>query len=126
MRFTTIWTLPGLPLRERINRTLDLLCLILADILPKRLVYWIAFRQIGRATKTSQNVPATSLDNLLRNIGNVREGKPLEQFEWHESKRHPEDKHDVHIHVNPAQMTVEEVARQAEETFRRQRGAQRG
>lgn len=86
MKFTTIWTLRGLPLRERINRTLDLWAMCTADWLPKRVTYWITIRQIAKATMTSQNVPATSLDNVLQNLGNVREGKPLEQFKWDESK----------------------------------------
>lgn len=82
MRFTTIWSIPGLPLTERIDRTLDWAAMELADILPKRAVYWITMVQIGKATMTSQNVPATSLDNILTNLGNVRNGKPLEQFVW--------------------------------------------
>jgi hypothetical protein len=83
MRFTTIWdfTMP-MALRERINRTLDLWAMCMADWLPKRAVYWITMRQLGRATMTSQNVPATSLDNVLTNLGNIKNGKPLEQFEW--------------------------------------------
>lgn len=86
MRFTTIWSLPELPIKERIDRTLDLWSMNLADILPSRVTYWITMRQIGKATMTSQNVPATSLDNVLTNLGNVREGKPLEQFKWAETK----------------------------------------
>lgn len=84
MKFTTIWSLRGLPLKERIDRTLDCWSLSLEGILPKRVVYWIAMRQIGRATMTSQNVPATSLDNVLRNLLNIKNGKPLERFEWSE------------------------------------------
>lgn len=58
--------------------------------------------QIGKATMTSQNVPATSLDNVLENLGNVKNGTPLKQFEWHETMRPdiPED-HD-HVHVAPS------------------------
>jgi hypothetical protein len=52
------------------------------DILPKRVRYWIAMREIGKATMTSQNVPATSLDNVLDNLGNLKDGKPLVQFKW--------------------------------------------
>lgn len=84
MKFTTIWSLPGLPLKERVNRTLDLWAMCSADWLPKRMTYWITLRQIGKATMTSQNVPATSLDNVLQNLGNIKDGKPLEQFKWSE------------------------------------------
>lgn len=86
MRFKTIWTLPGLPLRERIDRTLDCSSMTLADILPKRTAYWIAMVQIGKATRTSQNMPATSLDNVLTNLENVKDGKSLVAFEWLEKK----------------------------------------
>lgn len=86
MKFTTIWSLPGLPLKERIDRTKDLWSMNMADYLPKRVVYWITMRQIGKATMTSQNVPATSLDNVLQNLGNVKDGKPLIQFQWTEPK----------------------------------------
>lgn len=106
MRFWTIWTLRGLPLKERIQRTLDWLCLEIADLLPKRLVYWIALRQIGKATMKSEHVPATTLDNVLRNLGNIRENKPLEVFEFHMSQKYPEDDHSEHIHVNPSALLV--------------------
>ena len=105
MKFTSIW-FPGYPmsLKEKINRTLDLWAMCVPDWLPKRLSYWIALRMIGKATITSQNVPATSLDNVLRNLGHIREGKPLEAFQWHESMRYPEDKHDKHVHVRPSEL----------------------
>lgn len=85
MRFTSIW-FPGYPmaLGEKIDRTKDLWSMNVYDILPKRVKYWVAMRAIGYATKTSQNIPATSLDNVLRNLGNIKDGKPLEQFEWTE------------------------------------------
>lgn len=122
MRFTTIWSLPGLPLRERITRTLDLWAMLVYDILPKRVVYWIAIRAIGKATMTSQNVPATSLDNVLQNLGHIRRGEPLEQFVWHESMRYPLKDHEVHINVNPADLTSEDLARKAEREMRRYHG----
>jgi hypothetical protein len=90
MRFTTIWFrwVRGfpLPMREKIERTKDLWSMNVDDILPKRVRYWIAMREIGKATMTSQNVPATSLDNVLTNLGNVKDGKPLEQFKWTEKE----------------------------------------
>jgi hypothetical protein len=86
MKFTTIWFrwVRGypLPFSEKIQRTKDLWAMCMSDWLPKRASYWITIRQIGKATMTSQNVPATSLDNVLTNLGNIRDGKPLEQFEW--------------------------------------------
>lgn len=79
MKFTTIWSLPGLSLKERVNRTLDCWSLNIADILPKRLAYWITMRQIGKATMKSKNVPATPLDDILRNLENIREGRPVKR-----------------------------------------------
>lgn len=81
MKFTTIWSLPGLPLKERIDRTLDLWSMNVADILPKRVAYWVALRQIGKATMKSPHVPATPLDDVLRNLGRIREGKEVERWE---------------------------------------------
>jgi hypothetical protein len=108
MRFTHIWFrwVRGypMPLKEKIERTKDLWSMCMADWLPRRASYWIAMRQIGKATMTSQNVPATSLDNVLRNLGNVKDGKPLEQFVWHESMRFPEDDHSEHVHVAPSSL----------------------
>lgn len=79
MKFTTIWSLPGLPLKERVNRTLDCWSLNIANALPKRLAYWITMSQIGKATMKSKNVPATPLDDVLRNLGNIRAGKPVKR-----------------------------------------------
>lgn len=100
MRFRSIW-FPGYPMafKEKVNRTLDLWSMKLADILPKRAVFWITMRQIGKATMTSQNVPATSLDNVLQNLQNIWEGEPLVPFLWHESMKHPEDDHSQHVHA---------------------------
>ncbi len=102
MRFWSIW-LPGYPmaLSEKINRTKDWAAMELERLLPKRAAYWIAMVQIGRATMTSQNVPATSLDNVLDNLGRIKDGKELVQFKWHESMRYPLEDHSEHVHVAP-------------------------
>lgn len=68
MRFWTIWTLPGLPLYERIHRTKDWLALETGLRLPLRLRYWTTMMMLGKATKTSSNVPATPLHEILRNL----------------------------------------------------------
>lgn len=83
MRFTSIW-FPGYPmaLREKIERTKDLWAMRMDDILPKRVRYWVAMREIGKATMKSEHVPATTLDNVLRNLGNVKDGKPLIPFKF--------------------------------------------
>lgn len=40
MRFTTIWTWPGLPLKERLERTKEAFWRGLAHRLPRKLAYW--------------------------------------------------------------------------------------
>lgn len=110
VRFTTIWSLPGLPLRERIDRTLDLWSMNAADYLPRRLAYWITMRQIGRATMKSPHVPATPLDDVLKNLGRIREGKPVEAWEApHDSWFYPDEDHSEHVHVNPKDLMSEKT-----------------
>lgn len=66
MRFTTIWdfTYP-LPLKERLRRTRDWAALEIAIRLPKRIRYWCAISEIGKATMESPNVPASTVDYIL-------------------------------------------------------------
>jgi len=40
MKLTTIWTLKGLPLKERLARTQEWAWMNLAHHLPRRLAYW--------------------------------------------------------------------------------------
>lgn len=40
MKLTTIWTLRGLPIQERFNRTGEWLCRSIAHKLPKKIAYW--------------------------------------------------------------------------------------
>jgi len=68
MRFTTIWTIPAMTLRERLSRTRDWAAQEVAARLPKRIRYWTTLQEIGRATMTSPHVPATPLDEILRNL----------------------------------------------------------
>lgn len=115
MRFWSIWR-PGYPmaLSEKIERTKDWASMELERLLPKRAAYWVAMVQIGRATKTSQNVPATSLDNVLENLGRVKDGRPLEQFKWHETMRSDISPDHEHIHVNPLDLDKLSPEEQAE------------
>lgn len=49
MRLTTIWTLKGMPLKERIRRTKDRLALSFAIQLPARVRYWVVVLEGGLA-----------------------------------------------------------------------------
>ena len=75
MRFFTIWSIPSMPIRERLNRTLDWLFITLSMWLPKKLRYWVTMLEIGKATADSPNVPATTLDTILRNLGGGKDDR---------------------------------------------------
>lgn len=68
MRFWSIWSMPSYPLRERLYRTRDWAALTATHFVPLRLRFWIVMRELGKATATSANVPATPLDEILRNL----------------------------------------------------------
>lgn len=68
MRFRTIWSLPGLPLKERLSRSRDEANIVLARLLPQRLRYWVTMSEIGKATMDSPHVPATTVDTVLSNL----------------------------------------------------------
>lgn len=68
MRLRSIWSLPSYPLGERLRRTRDWLAMEIAANLPLRVRYWCTMQEIGRATMTSPNVPATPLDEILKNL----------------------------------------------------------
>jgi len=72
MKFTTIWSMPGIPLGERLLRTRDWGAMAVAACLPLRVRYWTTLLEIGRATRTSENVPATPCDEILRNLQSPR------------------------------------------------------
>jgi hypothetical protein len=68
MNFKTIWTLPGLPLRERWLRTRDWAAIRVGEKLPVRIRYWVTLRAMADATMKSPNVPATTLDYILDHL----------------------------------------------------------
>lgn len=68
MRFKTIWTLPGLSLRERLLRTRDWAASEFGARLPLRVRYWVTLQELGKATVNSPDVPATNLSDILREL----------------------------------------------------------
>ena len=68
MRFKTIWSLPAMSLGERLRRTRDWAAQKIASSLPVRVRYWVTLQEVGKATMTSPNVPATPLDEVIRNL----------------------------------------------------------
>lgn len=73
MRLTTIWSIPAMSTMERLRRTRDWTAAEIAAHLPLRVRYLCTIQEIGRATMTSPNVPATSLDYILRNLDAPKE-----------------------------------------------------
>ena len=65
MRLTTIWTLRGMSLRERLNRTGDLAVLEVARRLPKRLAYWSYIVQTTKHIMPHEIVPEMTATNIL-------------------------------------------------------------
>lgn len=53
---------------ERLRRTREWANLKVAAHLPKQLRYWVTVVELGKATRNSQNVPATPLDEILQNL----------------------------------------------------------
>lgn len=44
------------------------------DRLPQRVKYWVAMGEIAKATRTSKDVPATPLDEVLKNLETPKNG----------------------------------------------------
>jgi hypothetical protein len=72
MILRTIWTLRGLPLKERLARTRDSLASSIGGHLPLRIRYWVTLQEIGHATAKSPNVPATPLDYVLQHLAHPK------------------------------------------------------
>ncbi len=66
MRIKTAWTLPGLGLRERLNRTGEALVRGLAHRLPRRLAYWSFIDTGVRAMRAKDVVPEVRYMDLLQ------------------------------------------------------------
>lgn len=68
MRLRTIWTIHNMPILERLRRTNEWLALSTARRLPGRVRYWATMTEIAKATRTSPHIPATPLDEVLKNL----------------------------------------------------------
>lgn len=66
MRLTTIWTLKGMPLKERLRRTLELLYMFVAfKLVPKPIRYWIVVKETNNASGNSSPDSVTGLDIVM-------------------------------------------------------------
>lgn len=73
MKLATIWTIPAMPLAERLTQTGDWAAFTVASKLPSRVRYW-AFVQVGGgAIPENAEVPAVLfMDVLARAEGGPR------------------------------------------------------
>lgn len=72
MRLRTIWTIPAMSLGERLRRTQDWAAMEVGARLPLRVRYWVTLQEVARATRASENVPATPLDEVLMKLDRPR------------------------------------------------------
>lgn len=68
MKLTTIWTCRAMTLRERLARTREWAAMRVAANLPLRVRYWVTILELGAATMDSENVPATTLNDIMKNL----------------------------------------------------------
>jgi hypothetical protein len=68
MRFTTIWTLPAMTLRERLNRTGEWAAIKVAWALPRRVLYWSAVRA-AVTVEPSSDPSGVTVSQMMATIG---------------------------------------------------------
>lgn len=68
MKLTTIWTLRGMPFRERLNRTGEAFMRGLAHRLPRKLAYW-SFVDTGVRHMGNDVVPEVTYCEILKRAG---------------------------------------------------------
>jgi hypothetical protein len=69
MRLTTIWTLHGMTLRERLSRTGEAFVHGLAHRLPRRIAYWSFIDTGVRHMRSDEIVPEVRYMDLLERVG---------------------------------------------------------
>jgi hypothetical protein len=70
MRFWTIWTIPAMTLRERLNRTGVWAVMEIAHRLPRRLAYWSLIDTGVRYMNSDEVVPEVTYMDVLQRAGN--------------------------------------------------------
>lgn len=68
MKFSTIWTLRAMSLRERVNRTVDRTAMVIALHLPKRIAYWSYIHTGVRCIEAHEVVPKVRYTEILERI----------------------------------------------------------
>ena len=68
MRLTTIWTLRGMALPERLRRTSEWAVMRIAHRLPRRLAYWSYIDSGVRTMRPDDVVPEVGYTDLLQRM----------------------------------------------------------
>ncbi len=68
MRLRTIWTLPGMALRERWHRTGEWAAMKIAWALPRRVLYWAAVRA-AVTVEPNTDPSGVTVEQMMEHIG---------------------------------------------------------
>lgn len=71
MKTSTIWTLPGLPLRERLDRQGEAIMRGIAHRLPRRLAYWSLIDSGVRHMGGNEVIPEVPFMDVLQRAGDA-------------------------------------------------------
>lgn len=66
MRLSTIWTLRGMSLRERLNRTAELALIKIAHRMPRRLAYRVYIDVGVRNIRSDEVIPEVTYMDILQ------------------------------------------------------------
>jgi hypothetical protein len=69
MKFWTIWTIPAMSLRERMNRTGEWALILLASHMPRKLGYWVVIIHGSRYFEPTEVVPEVRFMDVVQRAG---------------------------------------------------------
>lgn len=68
MRLRTIWTLRGMSLRERLNRTKETAAMNVAACLPTQVRYWVVIQEFSRQAPNDRHPLDISAEEILKKM----------------------------------------------------------
>lgn len=68
MRLKSIWTLRGMPMAERVDRTIEWVCIQLSHRLPKRIQYWSFIHSVNQNIHPHEIVPEVTAMEILNRM----------------------------------------------------------
>ena len=73
VKLSTILFLHGMSFSERLHRLRDWFAMKVArHLIPKRIRYWVTLMEIAKATTNEPNIPATTVDQVLKHLETPR------------------------------------------------------